>query len=107
MLLPGPESLMGPCTASHCCCLHRHTLPCATFRSPHQMLVFQFFFQGWVPDYGGPLLAAKKPGPPIWALGPPKTPPHVKPGRAPQSSWFPVRAPQSCFSKPTLCHGHF
>ncbi|CAI9536233.1 unnamed protein product, partial [Staurois parvus] len=30
-----PESLMGPCTASHCCCLHRHTLPCATFRSPH------------------------------------------------------------------------
>ncbi|CAI9609112.1 unnamed protein product, partial [Staurois parvus] len=29
MLLPGPESLMGPCTASHCCCLHRHTLPCA------------------------------------------------------------------------------
>ncbi|CAI9541602.1 unnamed protein product [Staurois parvus] len=20
---------MGPCTASHCCCLHRHTLPCA------------------------------------------------------------------------------
>ncbi|CAI9570117.1 unnamed protein product [Staurois parvus] len=28
MLLPGPESVMGPCTASHCCCLHRHTLPC-------------------------------------------------------------------------------
>ncbi|CAI9565566.1 unnamed protein product [Staurois parvus] len=27
---------MGPCTASHCCCLHRHTLlPCATFRSLH------------------------------------------------------------------------
>ncbi|CAI9564358.1 unnamed protein product [Staurois parvus] len=23
MLLPGPQSLMGPCTASHCCCLHR------------------------------------------------------------------------------------
>ncbi|CAI9619421.1 unnamed protein product, partial [Staurois parvus] len=35
MLLPGPQCLMGPCTASHCCCLHRHTLPCATFRSPH------------------------------------------------------------------------
>ncbi|CAI9611433.1 unnamed protein product, partial [Staurois parvus] len=33
MLLPGPESVMGPCTAPHCCCLHRHTLPCATFRS--------------------------------------------------------------------------
>ncbi|CAI9622704.1 unnamed protein product, partial [Staurois parvus] len=33
MLLPGPQCLMGPCTASHCCCLHRHTPPCATFRS--------------------------------------------------------------------------
>ncbi|CAI9555240.1 unnamed protein product, partial [Staurois parvus] len=32
-LLPGPQCLMGPCTASHCCCLQRHTLPCATFRS--------------------------------------------------------------------------
>ncbi|CAI9606252.1 unnamed protein product, partial [Staurois parvus] len=29
----------GPCTASHCCCLH-HTLPCATFRSPHTAGVF-------------------------------------------------------------------
>ncbi|CAI9601241.1 unnamed protein product, partial [Staurois parvus] len=43
MLLPGPESLMGPCTASHCCCLHRHTLPCATFRSPHTLLVCSIF----------------------------------------------------------------
>ncbi|CAI9622525.1 unnamed protein product, partial [Staurois parvus] len=42
MLLPGPESLMGPCTASHCCCLHRHNLPCATFRSPHTAGVFHF-----------------------------------------------------------------
>ncbi|CAI9594489.1 unnamed protein product, partial [Staurois parvus] len=42
MLLPGPESLMGPCTASHCCCLHRHTLPCATFRSPHTAGVLNF-----------------------------------------------------------------
>ncbi|CAI9560683.1 unnamed protein product, partial [Staurois parvus] len=32
MLLPGPECLMVPCTASNCCCLHRHTLPCATFQ---------------------------------------------------------------------------
>ncbi|CAI9609805.1 unnamed protein product [Staurois parvus] len=32
MLLPGPESLMGPCTASHCCCLHRHTLPMCHFQ---------------------------------------------------------------------------
>ncbi|CAI9557616.1 unnamed protein product [Staurois parvus] len=44
MLLPSPESLMGPCTASHCCCvLHRHTLlPCATFRSLHTAGVFNF-----------------------------------------------------------------
>ncbi|CAI9556985.1 unnamed protein product [Staurois parvus] len=33
---------MGPCTASHCCCLHRHTLPCATFRSPHTPAGFHF-----------------------------------------------------------------
>ncbi|CAI9609653.1 unnamed protein product, partial [Staurois parvus] len=42
MLLPGPECVMGPCTASHCCCLHYHTLPCATFRSPHTAGVFHF-----------------------------------------------------------------
>ncbi|CAI9555972.1 unnamed protein product [Staurois parvus] len=47
MLLPGPESLMGPCTASHCCCLHRHTLPCATFRSPHTPAVFHFVIGCW------------------------------------------------------------
>ncbi|CAI9572966.1 unnamed protein product, partial [Staurois parvus] len=36
MLLPSHMSRVpgqGSCTASHCCCLHRHTLPCATFRS--------------------------------------------------------------------------
>ncbi|CAI9538607.1 unnamed protein product, partial [Staurois parvus] len=43
MLLPGPECVMGPCTASHCYCLHRHTLPCATFRSPHTLLVCSIF----------------------------------------------------------------
>ncbi|CAI9556573.1 unnamed protein product, partial [Staurois parvus] len=42
MLLPGPECVMGPCTASHCCCLYRHTLPCATFRSPHTAGGFHF-----------------------------------------------------------------
>ncbi|CAI9612667.1 unnamed protein product, partial [Staurois parvus] len=42
MLLPGPECVMGPCTASHCCCLHGHTLPCATFRSPHTAGGFHF-----------------------------------------------------------------
>ncbi|CAI9602697.1 unnamed protein product, partial [Staurois parvus] len=60
MLLPGPESLMGPCTASHCCCLHRHTLPCATFRSPHTAGVFPFFVIGCWQITGLPLLL---PGP--------------------------------------------
>ncbi|CAI9577106.1 unnamed protein product, partial [Staurois parvus] len=55
MLLPSPESLMGPCTASHCCCLHRHTLPCATFRSPHTAGGFHFCHRVL---YGLPLLLA-------------------------------------------------
>ncbi|CAI9542814.1 unnamed protein product, partial [Staurois parvus] len=60
MLLPGPESLMGPCTASHCCCLHRHTLPCATFRSPHTA-VCSIFCHRVLADYGPPPLLL--PGP--------------------------------------------
>ncbi|CAI9614729.1 unnamed protein product, partial [Staurois parvus] len=59
MLLPGPESLMGPCTASHCCCLHRHTLPCATFRSPHTLLVCSIFCHRVLADYGPPIAAAR------------------------------------------------
>ncbi|CAI9559831.1 unnamed protein product, partial [Staurois parvus] len=57
MLLPSPESLMGPCTASHCCCLHRHTLPCATFRSPHTLLVCSIFCHRVLADYGPPIAA--------------------------------------------------
>ncbi|CAI9538525.1 unnamed protein product, partial [Staurois parvus] len=38
---------MGPCTASHCCCLHRHTLPCATSRSPHTAGGFHFVIGCW------------------------------------------------------------
>ncbi|CAI9573987.1 unnamed protein product, partial [Staurois parvus] len=59
MLLPGPECLMGPCTASHCCCLHRHTLPCATFRSPHTLLVCSIFCHRVLADYGPPIAAAR------------------------------------------------
>ncbi|CAI9585104.1 unnamed protein product, partial [Staurois parvus] len=55
MLLPGPECVMGPCTASHCCCLHRHTLPCATFRSPHTAGGFHFCHRVL---YGLPIAAA-------------------------------------------------
>ncbi|CAI9549308.1 unnamed protein product, partial [Staurois parvus] len=34
MLLPGPECVMGPCTASHCCCQARN-LPWAPVPTPH------------------------------------------------------------------------
>ncbi|CAI9547327.1 unnamed protein product [Staurois parvus] len=65
MLLPGPECLMGPCTASHCCCLHRHTLPCATFRSPHTAGGFHFCHRVL---YGLPLLLPPPPhcGSTLW-----------------------------------------
>ncbi|CAI9608764.1 unnamed protein product, partial [Staurois parvus] len=70
MLLPGPECVMGPCTASHCCCLHRHTLPCATFRSPHTAGGFHFVIGCW--QITGPPIAAARPvichGPPYRLL---------------------------------------
>ncbi|CAI9574876.1 unnamed protein product, partial [Staurois parvus] len=73
MLLPSPESLMGPCTASHCCCLHRHTLPCATFRSPHTLLVCSIFCHRVLADYGPPIAAAR----PLICHGPLYPPPHA------------------------------
>ncbi|CAI9592365.1 unnamed protein product [Staurois parvus] len=33
-----------PVRPAHCCCLYRHTLPCATFRSPHTAGGFHPFF---------------------------------------------------------------
>ncbi|CAI9609185.1 unnamed protein product [Staurois parvus] len=66
MLLPGPECLMGPCTASHCCCLHRHTLICATFRSPHTAGGVPFCHRV-LADYGPPIAAAR----PLICHGPP------------------------------------
>ncbi|CAI9585282.1 unnamed protein product, partial [Staurois parvus] len=65
MLLPGPQSLMGPCTASHCCCLLRHTLPCATLRSPHTAGGFHFCHRVL---YGLPLLLPPPPhcGSTLW-----------------------------------------
>ncbi|CAI9552843.1 unnamed protein product, partial [Staurois parvus] len=65
MLLPGPECVMGPCTASHCCCLYRHTLPCATFRSPHTAGGFHFCHRVL---YGLPLLLPPPPhcGSTLW-----------------------------------------
>ncbi|CAI9544728.1 unnamed protein product, partial [Staurois parvus] len=42
MLLAGPQCSWVPEPPPHCCCLHRHTLPCATFRSPHTAGVLNF-----------------------------------------------------------------
>ncbi|CAI9564849.1 unnamed protein product [Staurois parvus] len=61
MLLPGPECVMGPCTASHCCCLHRHTLPCATSGLLTLLVDFPFCHRV-LADYGHPI-AAELPGP--------------------------------------------
>ncbi|CAI9565319.1 unnamed protein product [Staurois parvus] len=94
MLLPGPESLMGPCTASHCCCLHRHTLPCATFRSPHTLLVCSIFCHRVLADYGPPIAAAR----PLICHGPLYR--MLLPG--PESPWVPVRPPHAAASQVSI-----
>ncbi|CAI9621503.1 unnamed protein product, partial [Staurois parvus] len=40
-LLPGPQCVMGPCTASHCCCLHPspHSAMCHFQVSSHSCWV--------------------------------------------------------------------
>ncbi|CAI9566055.1 unnamed protein product, partial [Staurois parvus] len=98
MLLPSPESLMGPCTASHCCCLHRHTLPCATFRSPHTAGVFHFFHRV-LADYGPPIAAAR----PLICHGPLYTASSCC-CQVQSLSWVPVRPPIAAVSIATLCH---
>ncbi|CAI9615849.1 unnamed protein product, partial [Staurois parvus] len=98
MLLPSPESLMGPCTASHCCCLHRHTLPCATFRSPHTLLG-SIFCHRVLADYGPPIAAAR----PLICHGPLYTASSCC-CQVQSLSWVPVRPPIAAVSIATLCH---
>ncbi|CAI9620360.1 unnamed protein product [Staurois parvus] len=90
MLLPGPECVMGPCTASHCCCLHRLTLPCATFRSPHTLLVCSIFCHRVLADYGPPIAAAR----PLICHGPLYRLLMLLPG--PQSLMGPCTASHCC-----------
>ncbi|CAI9624415.1 unnamed protein product, partial [Staurois parvus] len=52
---------MVPVRPPNCCCLHRHTLPCATFRSPHTAGGFHFCHRVL---YGLPLLLP--PPPTLW-----------------------------------------
>ncbi|CAI9542357.1 unnamed protein product, partial [Staurois parvus] len=102
MLLPGPESLMGPCTASHCCCLHRHTLPCATFRSPHTLLVCSIFCHRVLADYGPPIAAAR----PLICHGPLYRLLMLLPG--PESLMGPCTASHCCcLHRHTLPCAHF
>ncbi|CAI9610928.1 unnamed protein product, partial [Staurois parvus] len=62
MLLPSPESLMGPCTVLPLLLsAHRHTLPCATFRSPHTCWCVPFFCHRVLADYGPFSIAAARP----------------------------------------------
>ncbi|CAI9554893.1 unnamed protein product [Staurois parvus] len=59
--------VMGPCTASHCCCLHRHTLcHVPLFRSPHTAGGFFHFCHRVL--YGLPLLLPPPPhcGSTLW-----------------------------------------
>ncbi|CAI9575191.1 unnamed protein product, partial [Staurois parvus] len=99
MLLPGPECVMGPCTASHCCCLYRHTLPCATFRSPHTLLVCSIFCHRVLADYGPPIAAAR----PVICHGPQYRLIMLLPG--PQSLMGPCTASHCCcLHRHTLCH---
>ncbi|CAI9585562.1 unnamed protein product [Staurois parvus] len=62
MLLPGPESVMGPCTASHCCCHSIATLchvPLSGLLT-HCWCV-DFFDIGCWQIYGPPIAAAQAP----------------------------------------------
>ncbi|CAI9546157.1 unnamed protein product, partial [Staurois parvus] len=88
---------MGPCTASHCCCLHRHT---------HAMCHFQVSSHCWcVPfchrvlaDYGPPIAAAR----PVICHGPPYRLLMLLPG--PQCLMGPCTASIAAVSIATLCH---
>ncbi|CAI9602474.1 unnamed protein product, partial [Staurois parvus] len=103
MLLPGPQCLMGPCTASHCCCLHRHTLPCATFQvSSHTptLLVGFHFVIGCVMGPCTPPIAAARP---VICHEPPYRLLMLLPG--PECLMGPCTASHCCcLHHHTLCH---
>ncbi|CAI9610075.1 unnamed protein product, partial [Staurois parvus] len=100
MLLPGPESLMGPCTASHCCCLHRHTLPChVPLSGPHTAGVFHFLTYRVLADYGSSHCCCQAPNLPMGPYTASSCCCQVQ-----SLSWVPVRPPIAAVSIATLCH---
>ncbi|CAI9548805.1 unnamed protein product [Staurois parvus] len=85
---------MGPCTASHCCCLHRHISAMCHFQvSSHCWWVpFCHRVLLW-PPIGRPVIgppvpiACMLPGPVI-CHGPPSIPPpHAAAKNGPECSW--------------------
>ncbi|CAI9592808.1 unnamed protein product, partial [Staurois parvus] len=81
MLLPGPECVMGPCTASHWAAVSIATLcHVSTFRSPHTAGGFHFVLGCWQIT-GLPLLLPARNLP-----------------------WAPVPTPHAA-ARPVICHG--
>ncbi|CAI9609612.1 unnamed protein product, partial [Staurois parvus] len=62
MLLPRSRfshgAMYGP---PHCCCLHRHTLPCASFQVSSHCWCVEFFDIGCWADYGPPYSCCQAP----------------------------------------------
>ncbi|CAI9585781.1 unnamed protein product, partial [Staurois parvus] len=87
-----------PVRPPFCCCLHRHTLPCATFRSSHTAGGFHFVHRV-LADYGPPIAAAR----PVICHGPLYRTPHCC-CQVQSVSWVPVRPPIAAVSIATLCH---
>ncbi|CAI9618430.1 unnamed protein product, partial [Staurois parvus] len=94
----GPECVMGPCTASHCCCLPRPPL-CAMchFQVLLTLLVGSICHRGAV--YGSPLLLSQSRN---QAHGPPVPTPSCC-CQVQSVSWVPVRPPIAAVSIATLC----
>ncbi|CAI9624518.1 unnamed protein product, partial [Staurois parvus] len=72
MLLPGPQCLMGPCTAPHCCCLHRTLCLCHFQVYLTNVVGFHFVIGCW--SLVRPPIAAARPRNLPWASVPP---PHA------------------------------
>ncbi|CAI9536718.1 unnamed protein product, partial [Staurois parvus] len=83
---------MGPVRPPLLLSIHHHTLPCATFRSPHTAGGFNFVI-GLLADYGLPLLLPA----PVICHGPPYRHPQCC-CQVQSVSWVPVQPPIAAVS---------
>ncbi|CAI9572912.1 unnamed protein product, partial [Staurois parvus] len=100
MLLPGPESLMSPCTASQLLLSpspHSAHVPLSGLLT--LLVGFHFFVIGVLADYGPPIAAAARP---LICHGPLYRLLMLLPVQS--LSWVPVRPPIAAVSIATLCH---